>query len=114
MESNYKELDRQLNSLLAEFGKENQDIMRGFMQMHKTLDSEGALSPKTKELIAIAIAVVSQCEGCIAYHINRALNCGATHTEITETIGVSVFMGGGPSLVYASMALKALKDFESK
>ena len=88
--------------------------MRGFMQMHKTLDSEGGLSPKIKELMAIAIAVVRQCEGCIAYHINRALNCGATHTEITETIGVSVFMGGGPALVYASMALKALKDFEDK
>ncbi len=114
MEKNYKELNERINSLLAEFGKENQGIMRGFMQMHKTMDNSGTLSPKTKELMAIAISVVKQCEGCIAYHINRALKCGATRSEITETIGVSVFMGGGPSLVYASIALKALGDFENE
>jgi AhpD family alkylhydroperoxidase len=114
METNYKELDEKVNSLLMEFGEKNPGIIKGFMQMHKTMDDEGALSPKIKELISLSIAVVVKCEGCVAHHMNKALDCGASHAEIVEAIGVSVCMGGGPALVYASIAVKALSDFDGK
>lgn len=115
MESNYVELNKQLSALIAEFGKENAGITKGFMQMHKTMeDKEGVLSPKMKELMALSIGIAARCEGCIAFHTPKALEYGATRAEFIEAIGVSVFMGGGPALVYASMALKALNDFEGR
>ena len=114
MESSYVELNKKLNELITDFGKENAGITKGFMQMHKTMEKETALSPKMKELIALAIGVASRCDGCIAFHTKLALEHGATRDEIIEAIGVSVFMGGGPALVYASLALKALNDFEEK
>ena len=114
MESNYKELNKKINALVAEFGKENAGILKGFMQMHHTMKTKGALDQKTKELMALAIGVAIRCDGCIASHIQQALEYGASRTEIIETIGVAVYMGGGPALVYASLALKALNDFEEE
>ena len=114
METNYTKLNENINLLLTAFGKEASDIMKSFMQLHGTMESQGALSPKIKELMAISIAVVTHCEECIAYHINRALKIGVNRLEIVDAIGVSVIMGGGSSLVYASIALKALNDFEEK
>ncbi len=112
MVSDYKELNEKVNIAIAEFGKENKVITKGFMQMHQTMDSDEALSPKVKELIALAIGVADRCEGCIAYHTKRAFDCGASRAELIEAVGVSVFMGGGPALVYASMALQAINDFD--
>lgn len=114
METNYNELNKKITALIADFGKENAGILKGFMQMHESMNKEGALNPKINELIALAIGVVVRCEGCIASHIQRALECGASHAEIVEAIGVAVYMGGGPALVYASMAIKALKDIEGE
>ena len=114
MESNYKELNKRIKALVVEFGKENAGILKGFMQMHKTMNEKSALDPKTKELMALAIGVAIRCDGCIASHTQRAIECGASHSEITEAIGVAVYMGGGPALVYASLAMKALKDFEEE
>ena len=75
--------------------------------------SDGALPPKIKELMALAIAVAIHCEGCIAYHVHDALYAGATREEIVETIGVAVMMGGGPAAVYGAEALEAVAQFES-
>lgn len=114
MESSYVELNEKLYALIADFGKENAGITKGFMQMHKTMEEETALSPKMKELMALSIGVASKCDGCIAFHMKLALEHGASRAEIIDSIGVSVFMGGGPALVYASLALKALNDFDKK
>lgn len=112
MKKHYTQLYEKVYSGMGEFGKENPEIMKGFGAIHKTCSSEGALSAKEKELIALAIAIAVHCEGCIACHVKDALKAGANHNQIVEVIGVAILMGGGPSLVYGTMALEALKEFE--
>jgi AhpD family alkylhydroperoxidase len=82
--------------------------------MHGTTGEEGALTVKQKELIALGIAITIRCEGCIACHVKDALENGATREEIVETIGVSILMGGGPSIVYGEKAYQALDEFSKE
>ena len=84
---------------------------QGFSELHQQALMDGALSTKTKELMALAIAVTGGCEGCIAYHARGAALSGATELEAAEAIGVALLMGGGPSSVYGPMALDAFKEF---
>jgi AhpD family alkylhydroperoxidase len=86
--------------------------MAGFAQIHKATGADGALTGRTKELIALGIAVTVRCEGCIVCHVQDSLTAGASREEIQETLGVAVLMGGGPSVVYACEALEALDELE--
>ncbi len=114
MVKGYPEFYGQVTSLMAQFGAESPDTMAGFMQLHKAGSVDGALSGKVKELIALGIAICVRCDGCIVFHVHDAIQAGATHAEIVETIGVAILMGGGPSVVYGSQALEALKEFEAE
>ncbi len=100
-----------LLKLMRELGASIPSTMEGFNNLHKASISEGALSSKTKELIALGIAITVRCDGCIAFHVNDALKSGASSEEILETIGVSILMGGGPSVMYGCEALEALNQF---
>ena len=113
MVKGYPEFYEQVTSLMMQFGKENPECMAGFMQLHKAGSTDGAISGKVKELIALGIAICVRCDGCIAFHVHDAIKAGATRVEIVETIGVAILMGGGPSVVYGSQALEALKEFET-
>ena len=61
--------------------------------------------------MALAIAIVVRCDGCIAFHVHDAVRSGATEAEVNETIGVAVFMGGGPAAIYATEARRAYEEF---
>ena len=76
--------------------------------------ASGALDAKTKELIAIAIAVAVRCDGCIAAHTKAAEKYGVDREEILETLSMAVYMGGGPSVVYASQALDSFDAFSTQ
>lgn len=112
MKNDYPGYYEHLSGLMEKLGADAPTVMEGFSRMHEASVADGALSPKTKELIALAIGVSVRCDGCIAYHIHDALQAGATRAEIAEAIGVAVMMGGGPSVVYGSQALEALEQFE--
>jgi len=84
---------------------------RGFADLAKAAIAPGALDSKTKELIALAIGITARCDGCLAYHARAAARLGATREEVVETIGVSVYMGGGPSMIYGAEALAAFDSF---
>lgn len=89
------------------------DTLSQFNTMAKTALADGALSTKTKELIALAIGVAKQCDGCIGFHTKALKRLGATDEEVAETLGMTVYMGGGPTLMYAGDAWNAwaaLKD----
>ena len=103
----YEELEQQM----ARIGQAIPGTMQGFSAMHKAGVADGALSAKTKELIALGIAITVRCDGCIAYHVHDALKAGAVEDEIMETIGVAILMGGGPSVVYGCDAVEALRQF---
>jgi len=113
MEHRYPEQYDRIRGLLGKLGKEAEGPMAGFGQLHKQAMAEGALNAKFKELITLAISITSRCEGCIAVHVRGALRAGATRQEILETIGVAVYMGGGPAMVYGCSAYEALGQFEA-
>lgn len=87
------------------------DVYAGFVQTSKAAMAPGAVDAKTKELIALAIAVTRQCDGCIASHARGAAQSGATEQEVAEALGVAIFMNGGPGTVYAPRALAAFHEF---
>jgi AhpD family alkylhydroperoxidase len=88
--------------------------MKGFAQMGKATYTDGALSAKVKELIALSIGVSLRCDGCIAAHTKSAMDHGASREEIAEAVATAIHMGGGPSMVYAGEALRAYDQFVGK
>lgn len=75
---------------------------------------DGALTTKVKELIALGIAVCATCDYCIAVHVKKCFEAGATKEEIAEALGVAIFMGGGPALTYSTFVMQAIEDFAPK
>jgi AhpD family alkylhydroperoxidase len=86
--------------------------MQAFSALAKAATRDGALDKKTKELIALALGVAAHCDGCIGFHAEALVRLGATRQEIEETLGMAVYMGGGPSLMYAADAIAAFEQFE--
>ena len=99
--------------LMEQLGQAIPKTMGTYNRLHRETTKDGALSYKTKELMALAIGISVRCDGCIAYHINHALQAGATYEEITETIGVAILMGGGPAVMYGCEALAALEEMQT-
>jgi AhpD family alkylhydroperoxidase len=87
------------------------DVFEGYARLHGAALGDGALDAKTKELIALAIAVTRQCDGCIASHARGAARRGATVEEVAEALGVAILMNGGPGTVHAPRALEAFREF---
>jgi AhpD family alkylhydroperoxidase len=83
----------------------------GFGRLHSAVLADGALPARTKELLALAIAVVKQCDGCIAYHAKGAARRGATADEVAEALGVALLMDGGSATVYGPRAWAAYNEF---
>jgi len=96
-----------INACLAPFRKSQSEAMRGFAQLAQSSMAEGAISAKNKELIALAIGVSQHCSGCIGFHVKALHKLGASRAELEEMLAVAVYMGGGPSLMYAAEAIKA-------
>lgn len=107
-----------VQSALAPLGRELRraipGVYKGFSELHNSAMAPGALDTKTKELIALAIAVTRQCDGCIASHARSAAHHGATEAEVAEALGVTILMNGGPGTVYAPRAFAAFREFAAK
>ncbi len=76
--------------------------------------AEGALSAKVKELIALAISITRECDGCVAAHARGVVRQGATLQEVAEMIGVTINMNGGPATVWGPRALAAFQEFSTE
>jgi len=99
------------NENLANFREMHPLAAGGFTKLHNTTMYDGDVSLKHKELIALAIGIVRQCADCIGFHVRAAIKAGATKDEIAETVGVCIFMGGGPAYMYGARALEAYDQF---
>ena len=86
-------------------------VLSGYAEVHKAAMGEGVLPAKYKELLALAIAVTRECDGCIAAHARGAARRGATEAEVAEMIGVAILMNGGPATVWGPRALVAFREF---
>ena len=111
MTGSYKEKVQDLNKHLPKIHKGQPEVMKAFGELAKAATKDGALDKKTKELIALAIAVAVRCDGCIGFHTKALVSLGASMEEIQEVCGMSVYMGGGPSLMYAAEAVKSFEEF---
>lgn len=100
-------ISRQLGALRSD----TPPLMKAFGDLGRAATSPGALDEKTKELIALAIGVSQRCDGCIGFHVKALVRLGASKAELEETLGVAVYMGGGPALMYAANALAAWEQF---
>lgn len=100
-----------LTPLHRELRRAIPDVYKGFGELHKAVLTPGALEAKTKELMALAIAVVQRCDGCIASHAQGAAQAGASRQEAAEGIGVALLMNGGPATIYGPRAFAAFCEF---
>lgn len=114
MADSYPDLAKELNKEIKTLRDAIPDTMAGFSAMGAAAKAAGALDAKTKELAAIAIAITARCDGCIAFHVKAAMANGATREELAEIIAMSVYMGGGPSMIYGAETLKAYDQFAEK
>ena len=114
MTNSYKQLTQDVMANLTPLHKGVPQVMKGFGEMGKAAIADGALDAKTKELIALAVGVAARCDGCIAFHTKAALAAGATDEEVWETLGMAIYMGAGPAVMYANHALTAWGQFKEQ
>jgi AhpD family alkylhydroperoxidase len=98
---------QQLLASIAQIGKISPDTVRGYRELSDAGAKTGKLDAKTRELIALAVAVTRQCDGCITVHTNAALKHGATREEIAEALGVAIAVNAGAALVYSARVMDA-------
>ncbi|MBM9613815.1 carboxymuconolactone decarboxylase family protein [Desulfobulbus rhabdoformis] len=97
---------------INDYASQSPDVMRGLMTINNAGAKTGKLDPKVHELIAIAVAVTTRCDGCIAAHVQKAAELGATKEEISEAMGVAIALNAGAALVYSSRALEAYSQLD--
>lgn len=110
----YDVLTRDISGQIATLRGDLPAFMKGFADLSKASMAAGALSEKTKELIALALGVAARCEGCLGFHAKALVRLGATKAEVEEALAVAVYMGGGPSLMYSASAMNAFAEFSTK
>ena len=113
MIENWPETTKALSSKLKNLRGGAPEVMKAFSALAQSALAQGALDGKMKELIAIAISVAIRCDDCIAFHVKAALEHGASAEEILETLGMAVYLGAGPSVMYASHALAAMTELKA-
>jgi len=101
----------EINRGILELRKAQPDAMAGFSALAKSAMQAGELSEATKELIALSIGVAGHCDGCIGFHTKALVRLGVTRAALMEALAVAVYMGGGPSLMYAADAVHAFDEF---
>ena len=108
--ASYRELTQAVSRNLATLRSDIPAVMTGFSDLAKAATCDGALSKKTKELIALALGVAAHCDACIGFHVQALVKLGVTKAEFEEALGMAVYMGGGPSAMYAANAMAAFKE----
>jgi AhpD family alkylhydroperoxidase len=107
----WNEYRRQLAAGLKEIGQLSSNTLKGYVELSSAGQRKDLLGAKTRELIALAVAVTVRCDGCIAVHTEAALRHGATREEIAEALGVAVAVNAGAALVYSTRVMDALKEY---
>lgn len=99
---------------LNALGREIPDTARAFSQMGAAAKKSGALSEKTKEIMALGIAIATRCDSCIGFHVKSLIRLGLTRDELCEALAMATYMGGGPSYAYSAKALKAFDTWSGE
>jgi AhpD family alkylhydroperoxidase len=92
---------------VSNFAKLSPETVRGYGAMGSAGQKTGQLDAKTRELIAVAVAISLRCDGCITVHTDAARKLGATKEEVAEALGVAVSVNAGAAIVYSTRTLDA-------
>lgn len=111
MTKSYKDIIADTSANTAKLRKGAPEAMQGFNALAQAACKGGVLDSKTKELIAMALSVAARCDPCLGYHAKALVKLGATRAELDEMLAMCVYMGGGPSLMYAAAATAAYEEF---
>ncbi|CAJ3397003.1 carboxymuconolactone decarboxylase family protein [Burkholderia pseudomallei] len=107
----YRELTGEVATQMRALRKTQPDLMSAFAALAAAGTKEGALGKKTRELVALGIAIASRCDDCIGFHVQTLVKLGTTREEFEDLLATAVYMGGGPSMMYAAHALRAVEEF---
>jgi AhpD family alkylhydroperoxidase len=99
---------KELMGRVMELGTLSPDTLKGYQQLSSAGSKNGTLDGKTRELISLAVAVTTRCDGCIAVHADAALKQGASRAEIADALGVAIAMNTGAAMVYSARVLDAI------
>lgn len=114
MVEDWRELIKNMNGAVRELHGASPDVMKVFNEMAAAAHHGTSLDDKTRELIALAVSVAIRCTPCIGYHAKAAIKRGATREAVAETLAMAIYMGAGPSVMYAAKALEAVDQMSSK
>jgi AhpD family alkylhydroperoxidase len=109
----WPETTDEIKALMRTLRGDTPNVMKAFAGLAQAALAPQALDCKTKELIALGISVAIRCDDCIGFHVKAALDQGATREEIVEALGMAVYMGAGPAVMYATHALDAFEQFQN-
>lgn len=101
---------KQVAQRIGDLGKLSPGTVRGYRELSQAGEQHNVLGGKMRELIALAVAVTRQCDGCIAVHTDAALKQGATREEIAEALGVAIAVNAGAAMIYSSRVMDAVAD----
>jgi len=90
------------------------DTAAAFNRMGAAAKKPGALDEKTKEIMALGIAIATRCDSCIGFHVKSLIRLGTTRAELCEALAMATYMGGGPSFAFSAKALRAFDTFSAK
>ena len=105
---NWNDYQKNLLGRVGEFAQLSPDTLAGSQALAGAGKKTGRLDEKTRELISLAVAVTTRCDGCIAIHTQAAKQAGASKEEIAEALGVAVALNAGAAVVYSARVLDAL------
>ncbi|HEX4544023.1 MAG TPA: carboxymuconolactone decarboxylase family protein [Candidatus Acidoferrum sp.] len=109
MMMDWNQYQKEIGGKLGELMKLSPDTVRGYQTLSAANSKTSKLGEKTRQLISLAVAVTTHCDGCIVIHTEAALKAGATKEEISEALGVAVGMNAGAALVYSTRVLDAVE-----
>lgn len=99
---------------VGDFAKQSPDVMRGMSALDSAAAKTGHLEPKIHELISLAVAVTTRCDGCIAVHTKKAAEAGASLEEVSEALGVAIAMNAGAALTYSARVVETYQQLPGK
>lgn len=111
MDKVYKDITASVSRSLVKLRADIPETTRGFSALAQAATKPGALDAKTKELIAMALSVSARCDPCLGFHADALVKLGCTRAEFEEMLGMCIYMGGGPALMYAAHALQAYEEY---
>jgi AhpD family alkylhydroperoxidase len=105
----WNEYQKEVGGRLGELSKLSPDTLKGYLTLTGANAKTTLLGEKTRQLISLAVAVTTRCDGCIVFHTDAALKAGASREEISEALGVAVAMNAGAALIYSTRVLDAVE-----